>query len=253
MNPTNDVDPADANAVLGLFAWIAARASALLASNRDWSGSGRRDAQYAIDVEIDRMCTDVLHAAGLRVLSEESGITGPSGDAIVVVDPLDGSTNAALGLPWCATALCLVADGRPEIALVRNLRTGDVFSAVLGRGATSSGRLLGVGSPVALSDAIVAANARPPEGFRPRQFRCTGSTALDIVSVASGGFDASIDFDEGMIGVWDYLAATLIVEEAGGVCADALGRSLVTLDPDERRRPVVASSPALLGELLAVG
>ena len=148
-----------------------------------------------------------------------------------------------------------MADGQPEVALVRNLPTGDVYSAVRGRGATSRGTAAPGPrrGPTAVT-AIVAANARPPDSFRPRQFRCTGSTALDIVSVACGGFDGSVDFDAGddrLCG--DYLAATLIVEEAGGVCADALGRPLVTLDPAERRRPVVASSSGLLDELLAVG
>jgi myo-inositol-1(or 4)-monophosphatase len=78
-----------------------------------------------------------------------------------------------------------------------------------------------------------------------------GATALDIVSVAGGGgFDGSIDFDDDKIGVWDYLASVLILEEAGGVAADALGRDLVTLDHRARRRPVTASSPQLLAELL---
>ena len=44
-----------------------------------------------------------------RVLSEESGRTGvDDSDVVVVVDPLDGSTNAARGIPWFATSLCAV-------------------------------------------------------------------------------------------------------------------------------------------------
>ena len=39
----------------------------------------------------------------------------------VVVDPLDGSTNASLGLPWCATALCLVIDGAPAVSAVEEM------------------------------------------------------------------------------------------------------------------------------------
>lgn len=255
MNPTSDVA-----AVVELFRSIVDDASGVLSTNADWAGSGRRDSQYAIDVRLDDLCTASLHDAGLAVLSEESGITGPDGsplaaapDRLVVVDPLDGSTNAGLGLPWCATALCLVDDGRPVAAVVGNLRTGDVAHAVRGEGAWLDGRRLRVNAPVTLRESIIATNARPPERFRPRQFRCTGSTALDIVSVASGGFDGSIDFDSDRIGVWDYLAATLIAEEAGAVCADATGRDLVVLDHAARRRPVVASSAALLDELLAAG
>ena len=45
--------------------------------------------------------------------------------------------------------------------------------------------------------------------------------------------------------MWDYLAAVMIVREAGGVAADALGRELVTLDHDARRRPVTAAIAAV--------
>ncbi len=72
--------------------------AAVLGANSDWGVSGIRDGQYAVDLDADAACLDVLYGAGLRVLSEESGVTGPAGSEsapIVVVDPLDGSTNAA--------------------------------------------------------------------------------------------------------------------------------------------------------------
>lgn len=252
------VDPTDADAVLSLFGVICDRAATLLETNTDWEMSGARESQYAIDVEIDHTCLAMLHAAGLAVLSEESGVTTPDDAAqdsvpaaIVVVDPLDGSTNASLGLPWCATALCLVVNGVPEVAMVSNLRTGERFSAIRGRGATRNGAPISAAAAPTLEGAIVAVNARPPLAFRPAQYRCMGATALDIASVAgAGGFDGSIDFDDDQIGVWDYLAAVMILREAGGVAADALGRELITLDHAARRRPVTARSEELLAELL---
>ncbi len=247
------VDPSDSAAVLALFSAICDRTTALLEATDDWSASGERDGQYAVDVAIDAACLDMLHAAGLAVLSEESGPTGGSGGGhVVVVDPLDGSTNAALGLPWCATALCLVSGGVPTIATVANLRTGTRYTAVRGGGAHRDGRPLRVGTTPDLADAVIAVNARPPASFRPAQYRSMGATALDIASVADGrGFDGSVDFDDDRIGVWDYLASVTILTEAGGVAADALGRDLVTLDHTARRRPVTATSQPLLDELLA--
>jgi myo-inositol-1(or 4)-monophosphatase len=251
------VDTSDPDAVLELFGAVCDRAAAVLATNDDWSDSGRRDGQYSIDVEIDARCLELLRAADLTVLSEESGITGTTSTHaspdVVVVDPLDGSTNAALGLPWCATSLCLVRAGAPAVAMVSNLRTGSRFSAVRGRGATCDGRPIRVGEAVDVDDAVIVVNGRPPGSFRPRQYRAMGATALDIASVAlPTGFDGSIDFDHDRIGVWDYLAAVLILTEAGGVAADALGRDLVTLDHQERRRPVTARSPRLLEQLLSI-
>lgn len=258
MDPVSDqpvTDPGDHDSVLDLFGRICDRAAEILAANADWSMSGRRETQYSIDVDIDAACLEMLHGAGLAVLSEESGITGshvdPAGP-VVVVDPLDGSTNASLGLPWCATALCLVVDGVPEVAMVSNLRTGTRYTAVRGRGATRDSVRIAVSVSPALSDAIVAVNARPPASFQPAQYRSMGATALDIAAVAGdGGFDGSIDFDDDKVGVWDYLASVLIVEEAGGVAVDALGRDLVVLDHTARRRPVTATSRALLDQLLA--
>jgi fructose-1,6-bisphosphatase/inositol monophosphatase family enzyme len=250
------VDPADHEAILALFGRICDRTGEVLAENRDWSLSGARETQYSVDVAIDQVCLELLHDAGLAVLSEETGLTRPVGRAdhssIVVVDPLDGSTNASLGLPWCATALCLVTAGVPVVATVSNLRTGTRYQAVHGRGATQDGRPIEVSECPDLARAIIAVNARPPSGFAPAQYRSMGATALDIASVAAGGFDGSIDFDHDKVGVWDYLASLLILREAGGVAADALGRELVTLEPDARRRPVSAGSQALLDELLAV-
>ena len=59
-----------------------------------------RPGQYRLDLVADSAVLPVLHAAGLRVLSEESGWTGPEDAQVtVVLDPVDGSTNCARGMP----------------------------------------------------------------------------------------------------------------------------------------------------------
>ena len=78
--------------------------------------AGLHSARRAVDLDADAACLDVLYRAGYRVLSEESGISGPPGSdsaPIVVIDPLDGSTNASRHVPWYASALCLVDDDGP--------------------------------------------------------------------------------------------------------------------------------------------
>jgi len=61
--------------------------------------SGNRDGQYTIDVSADAIAVTMLTDAGLGVLSEESGLTDSDREFLVVVDPIDGSTNASAGLP----------------------------------------------------------------------------------------------------------------------------------------------------------
>src|SRR5262245_19560212 len=112
-----------------------------LATMDDWGFSGTRDGQYAADVAVDEVAVNLLLDAGFAVLSEESGRSGDGG-RLVVVDPLDGSTNASRGIPWFATSLCVVDDDGPSVALVANQATGERLEAVRREGAWSAGRRL---------------------------------------------------------------------------------------------------------------
>ncbi len=262
VDPTNGSDasfiPCAAQDVLELFGSICDRAAEVLRANADWGASGRREGQYAVDLDVDEVCVQPLIAAGFDVLSEESGLQlqgAELGRDVVVVDPLDGSTNASLGLPWCATALCLVSNGVPTVAMVTNLATGDRYTAVRARGADRNGRpILVAAAPTGvspLSESIIAVNGLPATHWGWQQFRAMGAAALDIAAVARGGFDAYVDTTTDSHGVWDYLASVLILTEAGGVAVDAAGRDLVVLEHAARRTPVVASNAALLDQLLA--
>jgi len=246
--------PNDTAAVLELFGSICDAAGAVLRSTTDWGESGRRPGQYLVDLDVDAVCVAPLHAAGYAVLSEESGLRhpgdGPDAFGTVVVDPLDGSTNASLGLPWCATSLCLVVDEVPTVAMVTNLITGARYSAVAGAGAWLDGQAIRIRTEVPLSDAVIAVSGLPDHHYGWRQFRAMGASALDICAVASGSFDGFVDMSPDAHGVWDYLGGALVVREAGGVVVDALGRDLTVLDHAARRTPVVASGTSLLDELL---
>lgn len=247
--------PNDSTAVLDLFGSICDATAAVVRSTTDWGESGRRAGQYLVDLDVDEVCVDPLLAAGYSVLSEESGLqhptAGPSALGTVVVDPLDGSTNASLGLPWCATSLCLVVDAVSVVAMVSNLATGARYSARLGGGATLDGRPLTIARHAPLDDAVIAISGLPDHHYGWRQFRAMGASALDICAVAGGSFDGFVDMSPDAHGVWDYLGGALVVEEAGGVVVDAFGRDLVVLDHTARRTPVAATGSALLDELLA--
>jgi len=247
-------EPNDAD-ILDLFSSICDDTTAVLRSTTDWGESGRRPGQYLIDLDVDDVCVAPLTAAGYSVLSEESGLQHPAGGqsdrGTVVVDPLDGSTNASLGLPWCATSLCLVVDGMPVVAMVANLATGARFTAVRDGGARLDGRVISIATAVPLDDAIIAISGLPDRHYGWRQFRAMGASALDICSVASGSFDGFVDMSPDAHGVWDYLGGMLVVQEAGGLVVDAFGRDLVVLDHSARRTPVAATGRALLAALLA--
>lgn len=258
MDPTTSDASLDPATVLALFGEICDDTSRIVADNRNWGPSGRRDGQYAVDLAVDAACLPPLLDAGFGVLSEESGITWPDGRRhdpaarpLVVVDPLDGSTNASIGLPWCNTALCLVVDGEPAVAMVTNLVTGERFHAVRGAGAFRDGEEIHVSDPVPLAGALIGINGLPGHHWGWRQFRSMGSGELDVCSVACGRYDGYIDATpRGQHGVWDYLAGALVVEEAGGVVVDVFDRELVVLDVEARRAPAAASHRGLLDEMV---
>jgi fructose-1,6-bisphosphatase/inositol monophosphatase family enzyme len=244
--------PGVSDPVLMLFHDVADAVREQLREATDRGPSGARLGQYAIDVVTDGVAVPMLAAAGFRVLSEESGLSGDGPGPLVVIDPLDGSTNFSRGVPWYATALCLVDDGGPAVALVANQASGERFSAVRGEGAWRDGLSLAPSGCTSPGEAVVGISGAPTGGYGWAQFRALGASALDLCLVAAGTLDAYVDMSTDAHGVWDYLAATLVCAEAGAVVVDAAGRELVALDHAARRTPVAAATPALLDALLGV-
>jgi fructose-1,6-bisphosphatase/inositol monophosphatase family enzyme len=217
----------------------------------DWGLAGTRSGQYRSDLAADAAALAVLEAAGLGVLSEESGRHRPEAEVTVILDPLDGSTNASRGVPWYAISLCAVDAHGPRAALVVNLAGGERYEAVRGGGATRDGVAIAPSGCTRLADALVGLSGYPPHYLGWRQFRALGAAALDLCAVAAGISDGYLDCSWNAHGSWDYAAGWLVCTEAGAVVADADGRDLLTLDHTGRRTPVAAATPELLAELVA--
>lgn len=216
----------------------------------DWGPSGFRAGQYLSDLAADAVAVEILEAAGVGVLSEESGGHALDRDLVVVLDPLDGSTNAARGIPWFATSLCAVDRDGPRVALVVDLPHGRTFTAVRGGGASVDGVPLRPSGCTAVGDALVGISGFPAEPLGWRQFRTLGAAALDLCAVAEGILDGFVDCSPSAHGSWDYLGGALVCTEAGAAVADAFGRDLVTLSHDARRTPVAGATTDLLDSLV---
>jgi fructose-1,6-bisphosphatase/inositol monophosphatase family enzyme len=175
---------------------------------------------------------------------------GEDRGVLVVLDPLDGSTNAAHGIPWFATSLCAVDGDGPRVALVVDQARGVRFHAIRGGRAKRDGREMRPSGRRALGDAVVALSGWPGRHLGWRQYRVLGAAALDLCAVAGGVVDAYLGCDGDGLGPWDYLAGMLICQEAGAEVADAEGRDLVALTHEDRRTPVAAATPELLRALV---
>ncbi len=220
-----------------------------LGSLSDWGPAGTRAGQYRSDLAADEAALAVLRGGGLGVLSEESGLTDGDAEVVVVLDPVDGSTNAARGIPWYATSLCAVDVDGPRAAVVVNQASGVRFEATRGGGARRDGRPIAPSGCDSLRRAIVGFSGYPRSYFGWNQYRGLGAAALDLCAVAEGVLDGYAVVGASSLGSWDYLGGLLICREAGAVVGDSRGRELVTLVHTDRRTPVAAATAPLFEEL----
>ena len=251
------VAPMDADSALVLLRRTAEAVDGALAeldaagAHGRWAplADGAHGGQHHSDVVADEAAMRVLDEAGVGVLSEETGLHRAGEPVTVVIDPLDGSSNAFKRIPWYAVSAAAVDERGVLAALVQNLATGERFEATRGGGARLDGVAIAASGVADPGDAMVGLNGYPPRHLGWKQFRAYGAGALDLCSVACGRLDAYVDCTEGNHGPWDYLAGMLIVTEAGGVATEALGRELVVLRHDARRAPIAAGTGPLCSSL----
>ncbi len=175
----------------------------------------------AADQEADRRLSAGLRAAfpTLPVLSEEGETTWPVGaTAGWVVDPLDGTTNFALGLPIWGVSVAYIQEGTPAAGVVHFPALGLTVTAVRDQGAWSARQRLRVRpNPAPGGVALVALCSRTARRLRvlaPWKARVWGSATYEATTVALGQSVAAL---HASLKVWDVAAVWLIVREAGGL------------------------------------
>ncbi len=236
--------------LLDVLAAAAAAVAEALGATTDWGETGDVPGQHHSDLAADAAAIAVLQAAGLAVFSEESGWTDRTDDGLtVVIDPLDGSTNAKRGISWWATSLCVIDAEGPRVALVDDLVHGTRTSAVRGQGAQVDGRPVRASGCTELRRAIVGLNGLPARHLGWAQCRALGAAALDLCAVATGRLDGFLDCSGDGLAPWDYLGAVLICQEAGAVVRGLDGRPLHDLASPVRRSVVAGATEALVDDL----
>jgi myo-inositol-1(or 4)-monophosphatase len=209
--------------------------------------SGGRATQYHADVVADAAAVAVLVRGGLRVLSEESDVSGV-GPIVCVLDPIDGSTNFDRGIPYYSTSLCALDDEGARCSVVVNHATDTWYEAVRGAGATRDGAAICPSSVTQLSAAIVSFSGLPSARGGWAQFRALGSASLELCAVADGSLDGFAVVANARLSPWDYLGGIQVLTEAGGHVVELDGAPLLVADRS-RRRPLAAGTTPLLDEL----
>jgi len=217
----------------------------------EWGLTGAGHNQYHHDTVADAAAIEVLDKAGLGVFSEESGVHYPERPVTVVVDPVDGSTNASHGLPWWAISLCAVDEQGPLAAVVACPPTHQRFEAMRGKGACCNNQPISPSKAEDIGHSIVTFNGYPTSHYGWAQCRVLGAAAVDLCAVACGAVDGFVDCSAAALAPWDYLGGLLVCQEAGAVVRELHGRELVVQTPGQRRVVVAGATEALVDRLTA--
>jgi myo-inositol-1(or 4)-monophosphatase len=169
------------------------------------------------------------HLPDHQILAEESGALGNSkSEYLWAIDPLDGTTNYAHGLPLAATSVGLMINGIPSVGAVYNPFSDELFRGAVGLGATCNRRPIQVSETNELSKSLLitgfAYDRRETQDNNYAEFchlthltqgvRRLGCASMDLAGVACGRLDG---YWERGIQPWDMAAGIVILREAGGM------------------------------------
>jgi myo-inositol-1(or 4)-monophosphatase len=200
------------------------------------------------------------------IIAEETGCDLRDSEFTWVVDPLDGTSNFAAGIPWFGVLIALLRAGEPRLGVLHMPVSGELYCAERGGGALRNGQPIAVtgepqlsnvlwawGMDAADNDATAARDtavlARVLQHVR--NVRATNSL-VDCAYVADGRLGGMTNRSTR---IWDIAAPMVIVGEAGGLYTRIDGEALVldvTATAAQRVYAVTAAAPALHCQMLAL-
>jgi myo-inositol-1(or 4)-monophosphatase len=226
---------------------------------------GDRDLVTDIDVAVEREVHAFLdrETPEIGFLGEENGgqALANTDSYVWTLDPIDGTSNFAHGVPLCAVSLGLVCDGEPIVAAMVAPYLELRYHAVKGEGAFANSKPIKVSQTTDLAKAIVSIgdyavgeNATDKNQKRLRltallaerveRVRMFGTAALDLAWVAEGRTDATAILANKP---WDTAAGVLIAREAGALVVDRNGNR-----HNFSSAETIAVAPGLFPALLSV-
>jgi myo-inositol-1(or 4)-monophosphatase len=213
-----------------------------------------------MDARAEKVVVDALLTAfpDDGILAEEGSARAGQSGRRWIIDPLDGTTNYAHGVPFFSVGVALEEEGRVVLGVVYEPNRDELYIGEREGGAWLNGAPLAVSTTDELGASLLATgfpyNIREtsetnlPEysafAVRARGVRRFGSALLDLAFVAAGRFDG---YWEQRLSPWDVAAAAILVEEAGGHVTSLTGGPL-----DIDRPSIVATNGRIHDQVLAV-
>lgn len=205
------------------------------------------------DKKAEAMILDFIrqHFPAHGIISEESGREHDEREWRWVIDPLDGTTNFAVGLPAFCVSIALEHSRETVVGVVYAPCFGECFHAVKGAGAWLNGKAIRCSDKAEMSKAVVSTGTPYDRNdnadnnlaeicrmaLRVRGIRLIGSAAIDLCYTAAGYLDAYWELN---LKRWDVAAGQLIAAEAGAI-----------VEPirSNRNHSILASNPNLHAEM----
>ena len=202
-----------------------------------------------------------------NIIDEEAGVTDNQSDLTWVIDPIDGTSNFAVGLPTFGIMIGLLENDSPIAGGVALPAFKEIYVGQKNIGSYLNNSKLSVDKHSKLEDALVVymLDGHPEDPDRTkkeaeligrislqiRNIRTT-SSAYDLVGVVKGAYGASMTQTSK---IWDNVAPQILVEEAGGIYTDFWGKPMNYSDPFERYEDDYTNcfgSPALHADLQTI-
>lgn len=236
MTPTPHQDLRQLATTIALKAAERIRTTTL--SRRTATKSSQSDLVTEIDQASERFIVEAIESARPLdgILGEEGTEKASKSGVTWVIDPLDGTTNFVLDLPWYAVSIGVLLEGIPTVGVIVNVPQRDLYVGEIGAGAWRNDQPITVRPSRDLDTSVVAVGfdylaqvrehqAAVVRSLLPRiaDLRRLGSAALDLCHVATGQVDA---YFETNVKPWDIAAGIVIAQEAGAVTTNVDGTPL---------------------------
>jgi myo-inositol-1(or 4)-monophosphatase len=200
-----------------------------------------------------------------RIIAEETGYDRHDSEFTWVIDPLDGTSNFAAGLPWFGVQIAVLQDFLPLLTAMYLPVTDTLYFAQKGQGAWRDGRRVQVTAETDPANVLCAfgidTSASVEQSRQQTQalhrlvngVRNTRATncLLDFCFTIDGRLGGCVNFNTK---IWDIAPLALLLPEAGGRLTDVEGRNIVfqpEVEPFDRNYTVLGANEALHPKLLA--
>jgi myo-inositol-1(or 4)-monophosphatase len=194
----------------------------------------------AADLDAERAITQCIHSTfpDHAILAEEEHTQTHTSEHLWVIDPLDGTNNFAHGIPHFSVSIAYYRNGEAVCGVVHDPIRDDWFTTTKGQGSFQNGQKVSVNAHHEIPETMIALGFYYDRGEMMRNtlaamekfyeaniqgIRRFGGAALDLVYVGTGKLGGYFEYT---LSPWDFAAAKLFVEEAGGQVTDCEGEPL---------------------------